>query len=286
MRKKSFLLLLPLFLILNAAGQSNSQIQKFWNIAQARLDNQLMSDQSRALIYATIKTNSITEKLAKAEILRSDKVLQDRLMLRFLIVFGNSELLRMEMADMCGTYTLGNQVANYIVAKYSKDKRYLSIKEERQKKRVADAKKQKHSDELIQKESQKEQENAALEREEERKQKLSYFIQANTKDTIFKEVEVKAYSLVNWGKFINTNIHIDSLRNKNISGTYFVHYQFIVDEQGNCSDIKVYGNNINDEVLAEVKKTLATLPKYEPAKINGRNVKSLAKGTITLDISE
>lgn len=86
-----------------------------------------MSDVSRSLIYqgAHHFDATMSGALARIENIKNDKNLQDYLFLRFLLSFGKGELLRLEMADMCGTYTLGNYVSNFIEKKYSNDKRYL-----------------------------------------------------------------------------------------------------------------------------------------------------------------
>ncbi len=89
-----------------------------------------MSEATRLAYFSFAKQfypkKNMFEIITSIENIRNDSKLQDHMFLNFLIGFGKDDyFLKTELADICGTYTLGNYVANYVKKKYSNDKRYL-----------------------------------------------------------------------------------------------------------------------------------------------------------------
>lgn len=109
--------------------KANSKINEYWVLSDIRIRKQSMSEFSRALYYNLVMQYYPKKSLLfiqeKSENIRFDYKLQDFIFLKFLILFGKGEKLRFHLADMCGSYAIGNVTAKYIEAKYSKDKRYL-----------------------------------------------------------------------------------------------------------------------------------------------------------------
>ncbi|MBD0333129.1 MAG: TonB family protein, partial [Chitinophagaceae bacterium] len=67
--------------------------------------------------------------------------------------------------------------------------------------------------------------------------------------------------------------------------TYTVIIQFIVDKEGNISDVKAltnHGYGMEQEAMRAVKKA----PKWTPAIQNGRQVKAYRKQPITFIVTE
>ena len=69
------------------------------------------------------------------------------------------------------------------------------------------------------------------------------------------------------------------------AGTYTVVVQFVVDKEGNMSDVKAltsHGYGMEDEAVRVIKKG----PQWKPAIQNGRNVKAYRRQPITFQIEE
>lgn len=79
------------------------------------------------------------------------------------------------------------------------------------------------------------------------------------------------------------NQHIDSLQTAGITGTALV--SFIVDESGRLSDFKTL--QLNNSYLAQLlTEGLQKSPRWEPATINGKKIKSLYKQPLTFQLAE
>lgn len=108
-------------------------------------------------------------------------------------------------------------------------------------------------------------------------------------DQTFTKVEVEAAfpgGASAWAKYVqrslNANVPID---NEAPSGSYQVVVQFIVDKEGNVSDVKAltnHGYGMEEEAVRVIKRG----PKWTPAIQNGRNVKAYRKQPITFIVSE
>lgn len=99
-------------------------------------------------------------------------------------------------------------------------------------------------------------------------------------------VEVDAKFNGNWEKFLirnlNANVPVD---NGAPAGRYTVLIQFVVDLEGNVSDIKpltAHGYGMEEEAARVLKKAL----KWEPAFQNGHHVKAYRKQPITFVVEE
>lgn len=78
----------------------------------------------------------------------------------------------------------------------------------------------------------------------------------------------------------NPQIAIDD----NKEGT--VNVQFIVDENGNVTNAKLIGNNLGDGLGDEAVRVISKMPKSEPGKVKGKNVKTRLTLPVTYKIGE
>ncbi|MDB5197113.1 MAG: energy transducer TonB, partial [Flaviaesturariibacter sp.] len=105
-------------------------------------------------------------------------------------------------------------------------------------------------------------------------------------DQTFTKVEVEASFNGDWSKFLSRNLNAEVPgENGAPAGTYPVIVQFIVDKEGNVSDVKAltsHGYGMEEEAVRAIKKG----PKWTPAIQNGRQVKAYRKQPITFIVSE
>lgn len=91
---------------------------------------------------------------------------------------------------------------------------------------------------------------------------------------------------VAWKKFLELNLKGDVAAQRGApAGIYTVWIQFVVDKEGNISDIKPltnWGYGMEAEVIRLLKKS----PKWTPATQNGRPVKAYRKQPVTFQIEE
>jgi protein TonB len=106
---------------------------------------------------------------------------------------------------------------------------------------------------------------------------------------IFEKVEVEAAFPGGegaWRKFLERNLRGDVASEAGApAGNYTVWVQFVVDKEGNVSDVKAltsHGYGMEDEAVRVIKKG----PQWKPAIQNGRNVKAYRKQPITFQIEE
>lgn len=89
-----------------------------------------------------------------------------------------------------------------------------------------------------------------------------------------------------WRKYLERNLNASApVDNGAAPGSYTVVVQFIVDKEGNISDVKALSNHgygMEDEAVRVIKRG----PKWEPAIQNGRQVKAYRKQPITFVVSE
>jgi len=108
-------------------------------------------------------------------------------------------------------------------------------------------------------------------------------------DQTFTKVEVEASFKGGegaWRKYLERNLNASApVDNGANPGSYTVVVQFIVDKDGNISDVKAltnHGYGMEDEAVRVIKRG----PKWEPAIQNGRQVKAYRKQPITFVVSE
>jgi periplasmic protein TonB len=108
-------------------------------------------------------------------------------------------------------------------------------------------------------------------------------------DQTFTKVEVEASfkgGEAAWRKYLERNLNASApVDNGANPGSYTVVVQFIVDKEGNISDVKALSNHgygMEDEAVRVIKRG----PKWEPAIQNGRQVKAYRKQPITFVVSE
>jgi protein TonB len=105
-------------------------------------------------------------------------------------------------------------------------------------------------------------------------------------DEPFRSVEVDAKFIGSWEKFLyrnlNANVPVD---NGAPAGKYTVLVEFVVDLEGNVSDLKAltnHGYGMEQEAIRALKKAT----KWEPAFQNGQHVKAYRKQPITFVVEE
>ncbi|HWR33493.1 MAG TPA: energy transducer TonB [Chitinophagaceae bacterium] len=99
-------------------------------------------------------------------------------------------------------------------------------------------------------------------------------------------VEIDAKFIGNWVAFLERNLNANvPVDNNALSGRYSVVVQFVVDKEGNVSDIQPltnHGYGMEQEAVRVLKKAT----KWEPAIQNGIKVKAYRKQVIVFEINE
>lgn len=102
---------------------------------------------------------------------------------------------------------------------------------------------------------------------------------------VFEKVEIEAAFEGDWRKFLERNLNPSTpVDNGAPEGTYTVIVQFIVDRQGNMSDVKAltnHGYGMEQEAVRVIKRA----PKWRPAIQNGRQVNAYRKQPITFVVT-
>jgi periplasmic protein TonB len=105
-------------------------------------------------------------------------------------------------------------------------------------------------------------------------------------DKVFQKVEVEAAYDGDWKRFLEKNLSGDvATENGAPTGNYTVVVQFIVDKEGNVSDVQAttnHGYGMEAEAVRVIKKA----PKWKPAQQNGRTVKAYRRQPITFQVVE
>jgi protein TonB len=105
-------------------------------------------------------------------------------------------------------------------------------------------------------------------------------------DDIFTAVEIPSKFSGNWQAFLLRNLNGQvAVDNGAPAGRHTVIIQFVVDKEGNVSDIKALtsvGYGMEEEAIRVIKKA----PKWEPGIQSGYKVKSYHKQPITFEIPE
>ena len=99
-------------------------------------------------------------------------------------------------------------------------------------------------------------------------------------------VEVPARFKDNWPRFLLKNLNPETpVKNDAQPGRYSVVIQFVVDKDGNVSDITPltnHGHGMEQEAVRVLKKS----PQWEPAIQNGHKVKAYHKQVIVFEVNE
>jgi protein TonB len=111
-------------------------------------------------------------------------------------------------------------------------------------------------------------------------------IPKNKEPEIYTSVEIDAKYTGNWRAFLEKNLNANvPVDNGAAPGTYQVVIQFVVDKEGNMSDIKAltnHGFGMEQEAMRVIKKST----KWEPAIQNGYPVKAYRRQPITFQVLE
>jgi len=111
----------------------------------------------------------------------------------------------------------------------------------------------------------------------------------NEEDKIFEKVEIEATfsgGETAWRKFLEKNINAATpVEYGAPAGTYTVIVQFVVDKEGNISDVRAFthhGFGMENEVVRLIRKA----PHWNPAIQDGRPVKAYRKQPVTFSVTE
>lgn len=109
-------------------------------------------------------------------------------------------------------------------------------------------------------------------------------VRPNKPEEIFTTVEIEAKFNGNWRAFLERNVNAEvPIDNNAPAGRYSVVIQFVVDVNGNVSDIKAltsHGYGMEEEAIRVLRKAA----KWEPAIQNGNQVKAYRRQPITFDV--
>lgn len=105
-------------------------------------------------------------------------------------------------------------------------------------------------------------------------------------ETTYTVVEIDAKYPGNWKSFLERNLNANVPNDNNApAGTYTVVVRFVVDKEGNVSDIEPLTNH-GFGMEAEAVRVLKKATKWEPAIQNGYQVKAYRKQAITFIVEE
>jgi protein TonB len=108
------------------------------------------------------------------------------------------------------------------------------------------------------------------------------------RDIVFSKVEIESKypgGDAAWARFLNKNLHYpDDALNNEIQGAVMV--QFIVDQEGNVSDIQVISGPTEGGLREEAIRVIRKSGKWTPAIQNGHQVKSYKSQPVYFKIGE
>ncbi|HEY8970772.1 MAG TPA: TonB family protein [Puia sp.] len=107
-------------------------------------------------------------------------------------------------------------------------------------------------------------------------------------DKIFTKVEIESSYPGGdgaWARFLNKSLHYpDEALNNNIEGTVMV--QFVVDQEGNVSDVQAISGPTEGGLREEAIRVIKKSGKWTPAVQNGRKVKSYKRQPVGFKTGE
>ena len=107
-------------------------------------------------------------------------------------------------------------------------------------------------------------------------------------DRIFRSVEIESQypgGVPAWARFLNKNLRYpDEAQAQGIQGTVLV--QFIVDKDGNVSDVEAVSGPTDGGLREEAVRVIKKSGKWTPAIQNGRVVKSYKKQPVVFQIAD
>lgn len=222
-------------------------VKKFWYEVKLRREYKLMPVGLNAWLGDIAKgltNNSYSEASALLENIHKEKPLQDRIFLEvYCNNYASKESLRYTLANLCGSYSIGNPVSDYIITTYSNDKRAINIISKRRK-------------------------QAALEeREKVIKDSIRATELANEEKNRIKVEKMPEYNGDLWG-YINSNLKYPKSAVENgISGNVIV--MFTVTRNGDVIDCNVkrrLGGGLDEEAIRVVQLTSG---KWKPGTSDG-----------------
>lgn len=245
-------------------GVTNAQqpisVKKFWNAVSLNYEYKQMDAGMRSWLhsFAENKTGSYTGAVALLENIEKEYLFQDKVFLDLYCNSSNSkENLKMLLGHLCGRFSLGNPVADYIFNKYSDN----PIAKKIIVKKIAEEKER-----IIQ-----EERRVIHQIEKERVQEENI---ENEKKNIIHEAEFFGGSAAFYHFIKRSFVYPDSTAG--INGTIAV--EFTIDTTGKVSNAKiistpVLGHGLEEEAI----RVINLLPLWKPANKNGMPISSVKK---------
>lgn len=115
------------FAVVNA---QNSSVKNFWEMVNVKLSRKEMTSGMRYWLInlAENKTKSPTKALAILENIRNEISFQDEVFLNIYTAnYKSKEDIRLLLGNLCGSFSVGNPVADWVIERYNKDPRALRI---------------------------------------------------------------------------------------------------------------------------------------------------------------
>lgn len=264
---KRYLCILAYILIaLNIKAQSQID-RNFWievklNRASGKINNGLNS-----WLYVeskNISNGSSSKALERLERIDKDLELQDKLCLNLYVQYGrNKENLRQILKLLCGSYSVANPFSDILILKYSKDMRAKKLLERK---------------DIENKEIEQRRENERREIEMQiieqlRKDSLKQFedyksIEVARGDTVLPQFKNGKEGLLN---FIKEHIEYPEMaQDEGVRGTVLIF--FVISEYGLVENIDVI-EGIGAGCDQEAKRVIRSMPKWIPAKANGKPIR-------------
>lgn len=259
---KKIIIFVSVFIMLISAKAQNNSLKFFWEKVNARYSYNQLSLGMKSWLYsmAEKKTKSYTKALALLENIKSDASFQDEIFLEIYTTnYKSKEQIRLLLGNMCGSFSIGNPVADWVFEKYKKDPRAIQkikinneLAEKRRDLELANELREKR----IQEEENK---RVAL---EERKKEIADSIE---KEEIERtgEITPPEFSLGSWNKFIDSTLKYPTNASKSGIGGV-VQVQFTVDTLGNVINAKAISEPIGYGLEEEAVRVI-NLTKWKPA---------------------
>ena len=246
-------------------SQNPPVVTKFWNLVAEKYNYHLMNAgmKSWLLTLAQKKSVSYSSAIGILENLKNEYSFQNYVFTELYVKSPkNKENIRMILGSMCGSFSIGNPVADYVIQKYSHDpkaqKKIKDRTEEANKQAALEAKREQEQETIRQ--NQEKEEKERQQKEEERKK----IEEQEEKNSI--NVYAPQFKTGNFNNFISKNLYYpDSSVKYNRYGVITV--RFTIDTIGNVINAKAVSNWIGYGLEEEALRVInLSSGKWIPAK--------------------
>lgn len=232
---------LYLSLVQSAFCQDQAFLKVFWNNVYSRYHYKEMTAGMSSWLYqlAEKQTGKYSEAKALLGQIQQNTNFQNEI---FLSVYvqegGNKEYVRLIFANLCGSFSIGNPVADYVCLKYSNDPLAKKI--------IA----------------QKKEESKSLKKEEKVKDSV-----VNKSDEVQPEVKIQEAEFPGgisaYQRFLANNLKIPDSA-VGINGNVIV--EFIIDTAGKVKDARIISPPLGHGLETEALRVINLLPTWLPAR--------------------